>query len=121
MRELVTLVMCLYNQLALTRACLASLRETTEPFRLVVIDNGSTDGTREFLQRFEAPYPLWIISSESNASVIASLNRAWRTAETEFLNGSLGCSGASPSQGLASPGFTGPSESGKTAASSDAR
>ncbi|PYM36335.1 MAG: hypothetical protein DME17_10295 [Candidatus Rokuibacteriota bacterium] len=83
--ERVTLVMCLYNQLALTRACLASLRETTEPFRLVVIDNGSTDGTREFLQRFEAPYPLWIISSESNASVIASLNRAWQTAETEFL------------------------------------
>jgi GT2 family glycosyltransferase len=85
MRERVTVVMCLYNQLALTRACLASLRETTEPFRLIVIDNGSTDGTREFLQSFEAPYPLWIISSESNASVIASLNRAWRTAETEFL------------------------------------
>src|SRR5207302_180868 len=85
MTERVTLVMCLYNQLALTRACLASLRETTEPFRLVVIDNRSTDSTREFLQRFEAPYPLWVISSESNASVIASLNRAWRTAETEFL------------------------------------
>src|SRR5207245_7866782 len=28
---------------------------------------------------------LCIISSESNASAIASLNRAWQTAETEFL------------------------------------
>jgi len=85
MSERVTLVMCVYNQLALTRACLESLRATTEPFRLVVIDNGSTDGTREFFHHLETPHPLRVISSESNASVIASLNRAWRAAETEFL------------------------------------
>src|SRR2546428_11344896 len=85
MSERVTLVMCVYNQLALTRACLGSLRATTEPFRLVAIDNGSTDGTREFFRHLETPYPLRVISGESNASVIASLNRAWRAAETEFL------------------------------------
>lgn len=85
MSERVTLVMCLYNQLPLTRACLESLRATTEPFRLVVIDNGSTDGTREFFRRFDAPAPLRFMESASNDSVIASLNRAWREVETEYL------------------------------------
>src|SRR5437667_9993512 len=83
MSERVTLVMCLYNQLALTRACLDSLRATTEPFRLVVIDNGSTDDTREFFGRFEYPFPLRFVASGSNASVVASLNRGWRAAATE--------------------------------------
>jgi GT2 family glycosyltransferase len=85
MSERVTLVMCLYDQLSITRTCLQSLRLTTEPFRLIVIDNGSTDGTRGFLKGLDVPYPLRLIFSESNVSVIASLNRAWRAAETEFL------------------------------------
>jgi GT2 family glycosyltransferase len=84
-RECVTLVMPLFNQLALTRACLESLKPTTEAFRLVVIDNGSTDGTREFFRAFPYPYPLRFIENEDNTSVIASLNRAWRAVETERL------------------------------------
>lgn len=81
----VTLVLCVYNQLALTRSCLESLRATPEPFDLVVIDNGSTDGTREFFQRFGYPFPLRYDASGSNASVIAALNRGWRLARTEFV------------------------------------
>lgn len=84
-RERVTLVMPLFNQLALTRGCLESLRTTTEPFRLVVIDNGSTDGTRELLRAFPYPYPLHLIENDDNRSVIASLNRAWPAVETELL------------------------------------
>ncbi len=37
----------MHNQEALTRACLESLRPTTVPFELCVVDNGSTDGTVE--------------------------------------------------------------------------
>jgi len=81
----VSLVMCVFNGLEDTRACLESLRGTTEPFRLIVMDNGSTDGTPEFLERFAYPYPLTHARSESNAAVIAALNRAWRLADTEFL------------------------------------
>jgi len=77
--------MAVFNGLAHTRACLESLRATTEPFRLVVADNGSSDGTREFLDRFPYPYPLTATHDETNGNVIAALNRAWRLTDTEFV------------------------------------
>ena len=81
----VTLIMSVYNQLALTHACMESLRETMEPFRLVVIDNGSTDETAQFFERFDYPFPLRFERNATNQSVISTLNRAWRYAETEFI------------------------------------
>lgn len=81
----VTLIMSVYNQIALTRACMESLSETTEPLRLVVIDNGSTDETAEFFERFDHPFPLRFERNRTNQPVIATLNRAWRYAETEFI------------------------------------
>ena len=83
--ERVTLVMSVFGRLSLTRACLESLRATTEPFRLLVIDNGSTDATPEFFRRFTYPYPLHFERNATNQPVIATLNRAWRLAETEFV------------------------------------
>jgi GT2 family glycosyltransferase len=77
--------MAVFNGLAHTRACLESLRATSEPFRLVVADNGSSDGTPELLERFPYPYPLTATRSETNGNVIASLNRALRLIDTEFV------------------------------------
>ena len=81
----VTLVMAVRNQLARTRTCLDSLRASTEPFALAVVDNGSTDGTVEFFERFPYPYPLAVVLNPANDGVIRSLNRAWRQADTEYL------------------------------------
>jgi GT2 family glycosyltransferase len=83
--ERVSVVMLVFGRLPLTRACLDSLRKTTEPFRLVVIDNGSTDETPGFFERFAYPYPLRFERNATNQPVIATLNRAWRLAETEFV------------------------------------
>jgi len=81
----VSLVMCVFNGLEDTRACLESLRATTEPFRLVVVDNGSTDGTPDFFERFPYAYPLTFARRPANDGVIAALNHAWRLADTEVL------------------------------------
>src|SRR5439155_483031 len=74
----VSLVMCVFNGLGDTRACLESLRATTEPFRLVVMDNGSTDGTPEFFERFPYPYPLVFARRPANDGVIAAAERGRR-------------------------------------------
>jgi GT2 family glycosyltransferase len=83
--ERVTVVMSVFGRLELTRACLDSLRSTIEPFRLAVIDNGSPDETPRLFERFPYPYPLRFARNETNQPVIATLNRAWRMAETEFV------------------------------------
>ena len=48
---LTSIVIVTHNQLAYTRQCLDSLRLLTdEPYELIVVDNGSTDGTVEYLR-----------------------------------------------------------------------
>ena len=81
----VTLVMCVFNQLELTRACLASLGPTTEPFEMIVLDNGSTDGTPRFFAELRPRFRLRYDSVERGESVIARLNHGWRLATTEFV------------------------------------
>lgn len=81
----VTLVMSVYNGLAATRACFASLAATREPFAVVVVDNGSTDETPAFFARFPYAAPLTFARNDANRSVIATLNRAWRLADTDYV------------------------------------
>lgn len=50
--EPTSIVMVTHNQLAFTRGCLDSIRFfTDEPYELIVVDNGSTDGTPTWLKR----------------------------------------------------------------------
>ena len=81
----VTLVMVVFNRFSLTRACLESLRPTTVPFSLVVVDNGSTDGTGEFFRKFPYPYPLSYHRNPENLGLIRALNQGWRLADREFV------------------------------------
>lgn len=85
MRARASIVMSVHDQLALTRACLESLARTTEPFELVVVDNGSTDETPQFFERLAYPHPVHVERNAKNDSVIATLNRAWRAAETDYV------------------------------------
>lgn len=42
-------VICAFNRLDLTQACVESIRATTEDYEIVVVDNNSTDRTRDWL------------------------------------------------------------------------
>ncbi|MFQ5828529.1 MAG: glycosyltransferase family 2 protein [Candidatus Methylomirabilia bacterium] len=81
----VTLVMAVFNQLPLTRRCLESLTSTTVPFDLVVIDNGSTDGTCEFFQPLRHSSSLQYHRNPENVGLIKALNHGWRLACREFV------------------------------------
>ena len=77
--------MVVHDALATTRACLDSLRATEEPFALVVVDNGSSDETPRWFRQFPHPWPLTYARNETNDSVLAAYNQAWRLAHTEFV------------------------------------
>jgi len=74
-----------HNQEALTRACLESLRPTTVPFELCVVDNGSTDGTEAYFRSFPLPYPLRYARNAANVGLIAALNQGARLAGGEVI------------------------------------
>jgi GT2 family glycosyltransferase len=81
----VTVVIPVLDQLALTRACLQSLAHTAEPLELIVMDNGSTDGTRAYFEGGQAPRPVRYERNPAGTSVMAALNRGWRLAATEAV------------------------------------
>ena len=69
--------MVTYNRLALTRLTLDRLAiNTSEPMRLVIIDNASTDGSRRWLRDNRARYPFIhkIIFMDRNLGIGRGLN-----------------------------------------------
>ena len=81
----VSVVLIVHNQIALTRACLESLRATTVDFELCVIDNASTDETEAYFGSFPLPYPLRYQRSTENAGLIRALNQGARLARGDVL------------------------------------
>ena len=72
---MVSVVIPVYNQLALTRACLESLRGTSERFELCVVDNASTDGTETFFGETRLPVRLRYQRNAENVGLIRALNQ----------------------------------------------
>ena len=70
-----SIVLVVYNQLALTRACLESLRPTTRPFELCVVDNASSDGTEAFFHDGAGAIPLRYHRNGENVGLIRALNQ----------------------------------------------
>jgi len=84
---LTSIIVLTWNGLAHTRACLESIERTTsEPYELIVVDNGSSDGTVEFLHRFAASRPaVRVIANRSNRGFAAGNNQGLAIARGEFV------------------------------------
>ena len=74
-----------YNQEALTRACLTSLHATTVPFELCVVDNGSTDGTESYFRAPAVPFRMRYHRNAVNAGLISALNQGARLAGGDMV------------------------------------
>ncbi|HET7342168.1 MAG TPA: glycosyltransferase [Methylomirabilota bacterium] len=82
---MISVVMPVFNQLALTRTCLESLRGTSEPFELCVVDNASTDGTEAFFRAVRLPVPLRYHRNAANVGLIRALNQGAALAGGDVL------------------------------------
>jgi GT2 family glycosyltransferase len=81
----ISVVMVVHNQLALTRACLESLRHTTVDFELAVVDNASTDGTRDYLESLTWPARRAYARHDENVGLIRALNAGAQLAHGDLL------------------------------------
>jgi GT2 family glycosyltransferase len=84
-RPVISVVMPVYNQLTLTRVCLDSLRGTSEPFELCVVDNASSDGTEAFFRTAALPFPCRYQRNANNVGLIRALNQGAAVAGGEVL------------------------------------
>lgn len=86
-----SIVIPVYNNLPYTEPCLNSILRHTPaepPFEIIVIDNGSADGTGDYLKAFAAAHPpsmLRIISNRKNLGFARACNQGARLADGDFL------------------------------------
>jgi len=82
----VSFVIPLYNCLPLTQAMVASLQASLPPglaHEIILVDDGSTDGTREWLATLRPPFQ--VILHERNLGYAAATNRGAALACGEYL------------------------------------
>lgn len=81
--EEIDVVVPLYNQLELTRECVRGLLEDPwGPGRTILVDNGSTDGTAEYLWDFPG---IAAIRNERNMGVAAAWNAGVRRSRAPWI------------------------------------
>ena len=85
-RVQVSFIIPLFNNLALTRACVASLSATLPRglvHEIIFVDDGSTDDTREWLATLAPPFR--VVLNERNLGYAVANNRAVALARGELL------------------------------------
>ncbi|MDP6523654.1 MAG: glycosyltransferase family 2 protein [Kiritimatiellia bacterium] len=87
----VSVVTLTHNKLACTRMCLGSLLKTSDcPWELVVVDNGSDDGTREWLEGFRgtaaaAGVDVRLVLNDGNIGCSTARNQGFAESSGEYV------------------------------------
>jgi GT2 family glycosyltransferase/tetratricopeptide (TPR) repeat protein/2-polyprenyl-3-methyl-5-hydroxy-6-metoxy-1,4-benzoquinol methylase len=78
-----SIILLTHNELPYTQLCLESIRKHTHlPYELVVVDNGSTDGTVEWLQRQSDVH---LVCNPTNLGFAKGVNQGLQAAEGTHL------------------------------------
>jgi GT2 family glycosyltransferase/Tfp pilus assembly protein PilF len=87
--EPASIIILCCNELDCTRLCLESvLRQTRPPYELILVDNGSTDGTAAYLQQIRSrpgPARVEVITNATNRGFPAGCNQALARARGQYL------------------------------------
>ena len=92
MEKNILICMVTYNRIDMTMETLKSLFSTADPklYSLFIVDNGSQDGTVDFLKTLTNPQIEDIVYNESNLGTASALNIGWKVEhEREWHAGKL--------------------------------
>lgn len=82
----VTVLLTCYNHLTFLPDCIEGLRsQTYTDFEVIALDDGSMDGSREYLSNLRVPFPLRVVFNEKNLGTYETLNVGLRMANSEFI------------------------------------
>lgn len=84
----IAVVVCTYNRAPLLRRALDSLAAQTVPANrreIILVDDGSTDDTREVAVQFAARSPEFTAIHQPNAGLGAARNTGWRSARAPLI------------------------------------
>ena len=82
----VSIVIPVCNLLGFTRLCIDYIRRnTTAPYELVIVDNNSIDGTREYFEALSKDVDLRYIKNDANLGSIVAINQGIKAAKYEYI------------------------------------
>ena len=82
----VSIIISVFGQLNYTKRCLKNIEKTLEQkisYEVLIVDDASKDGTKEFLSSLVAPYRIFY--NQKNLGFAKNNNSAARSAKGEFL------------------------------------
>lgn len=80
----VSIVIAVYNAVDTIEACLSSCLEQDYPYKkIIVIDGGSTDGTKEVLSAYADQFEYWV--SEPDNGIYHAWNKALQVVTTDWV------------------------------------
>jgi GT2 family glycosyltransferase len=86
---MVSIIILAYNNIEYTRQCLDSVflytSQAKSPFEVIVVDNASTDGTKEYLQGLEKSGMIRAIYNAENVGFPKGNNQSAEIAQGEYL------------------------------------
>ncbi|MBC7320847.1 methyltransferase domain-containing protein, partial [bacterium] len=81
--SLTSIIVLTLNNLEYTKKCIESIREyTPEPYELIVVDNGSTDGTIEYL---ESQSDIKLVKNPTNVGFAMGNNIGMKLAKGDYI------------------------------------
>ena len=81
------IIIPVYNSLELTRNCLGSIYDNTSiPFNLVLIDNGSDISTKKYLEQFKRDHKnVFLVRNEKNLGWVKAVNQGMRISVSTYI------------------------------------
>jgi radical SAM protein with 4Fe4S-binding SPASM domain len=86
-KKKVSIIILCWNQLKYTKLCLKSIEKyTSSPHELILVDNGSTDDTRKFLEGYARTHPhVQLILNDQNLGFSVGNNQAIEKATGDYI------------------------------------
>jgi GT2 family glycosyltransferase/tetratricopeptide (TPR) repeat protein len=87
MQPQVSIIIPVRDRLDLTRQCLASIQANTphDLIEVIIVDNGSTDGTADFLKNWKGPFDLKVIQNPVNQGYATANNQGVANAGGDLI------------------------------------